>query len=210
MIRKNEITFKLVQLKSFSDQSLFEHSVSSLDLSSCACPICGSIGNFTRLKPYERQMITVLENRRAEIPISVPRALCNACGHTQSFTSDNLIPFSSYTLRFVLTVLSDYLEHSRTVRNLCDFWQIAVSTLYIWIRLFSDHFSYWKRELDKIIRLSRDSIYQVMNITGFPHLFYETFGFSFLQRCGKLPSFRCRSSPRTGPPLQDNGNDSLP
>ena len=126
-------------------------------------------------------MITVENNHRAEIPVSVPRVQCKACGHSHSFLSDNLIPFSSYTLRFVLTVLSDYLEHSLTVKKLCSKWQIAVSTLYVWISLFSRHYSLWNSFINEIIQFSRSSLDQVLDIPAFPSAFYRITGFSFMQ-----------------------------
>ena len=50
-----------------------------------------------------------------------------------------LIPYSSYSLRFVLTVLEDYFLHVHTVEQICETYQIAHSTLYVFRNLFLSH-----------------------------------------------------------------------
>ncbi len=182
MIRKTDLSFKLIQLKNQSDQEIFDHAVSGIDLSHCTCPVCKNVGLFQKMDPYERQMITVEDNERVVVPVFVPRCICEVCGHTESFLPDNLIPFSSYTLRFVITVLYEYLNRPGTVKDLCSSWQIAVSTLYVWIHLFSEHFSLWKKSPNRISRLSKDYLDQILETS--PSAFYNTFGFSFMQRCG--------------------------
>lgn len=194
MIRKKEIDFKLFQLNRFTDQELFDQMASSLDLSACRCPLCGKKGTFHKITSYGRDMISVREHSRTETRVSVPRAICLSCGHTQSFLPDNLIPFSSYTLRFVLSVLSDYLSSDRpAVKDLCSFWQIAVSTLYVWIHLFEDHAALWLGALPDKCGLSSQLFYFIIDIVAFPFGFLQKTGFSFLQRSGRgtslLPPF---------------------
>ena len=50
-----------------------------------------------------------------------------------------LIPYSSYSLRFVLTVLEAYFLHAHTVEEICETYQIAHSTLYVFRSLFLSH-----------------------------------------------------------------------
>ena len=182
MIRKFLISFKLYQLNKYSDQELLERAAADSGLSSYACPSCGNRNHFRRINPYARQMITIKDSKRVIIPVFIPRVQCSVCSHSHSCLPDNLIPFSSYTLRFILTVLSEYLKRSETTVNLlCDKWQIAVSTLYTWIRLFSEHFSLWKKSVDRIIPLSEKALMQVYDTERFPAFFFEYTGFSFLQ-----------------------------
>ena len=199
MIRKTDITFKLIQLKNQSDQEIFDHAVAGIDLSHCTCPVCKSTGRFRKIDPYERQMITVEDNARVEVPIFVPRALCEACGHTQSFLPDNLIPFSSYTLRFVLNILYGYLDRPGTVKDFCSSWQIAVSTLYMWIHLFYEHFSLWKKPPNRTTRLSKGCLDQILKTS--PSAFYNALGFSFLQKCGAARTSGSAGLPRPAPDL---------
>ena len=194
MIRKYSISFKLYQLNKYSDQELLEQAAADSGLSSYRCPFCGNRKHFRRINPYERQMITVKNSKRVVVPVFIPRVQCTVCSSSHSCLPDNLIPFSSYTLRFILTVLSEYLSRSDTTVNLlCDKWQIAVSTLYTWIRLFSEHFSLWKKSADTVIPLSKETLRQVYDTERFPALFFEITGFSFLQCSCKNPR------PHSGP-----------
>lgn len=49
-------------------------------------------------------MVTLSNGKTATVILRVPRGKCTACGHT-------LIPYSSYSLHFDLTVLEDYFLH---------------------------------------------------------------------------------------------------
>ena len=194
MIRKYTISFKLYQLNKYSDQELLGRSAADLKLSSYACPSCGSRNCFRKIEPYERQMITVRKSERVVVPVFISRVQCTVCAHSHSLLPDNLIPFSSYTLRFILTVLSEYLNRSNTnVNFLCNKWQIAVSTLYTWIRLFAEHFSIWKKSAAGIIALSKETLAQVYDTKRFPSVFYGITGFSFMQCSYKTP--RIQSDP---------------
>ena len=140
MIRDKAIFIKLNQLH-FSDQQLFDMAVSRFDLSRCTCPTCGSIGQFRIFYSYERSLITISEGKREEKSISVSRFLCESCNHTHALLPDILIPYGSYSLRFILTILLAYLKRTDTVAAFCEHWHISVSTLYAWIHLFVEQYN---------------------------------------------------------------------
>ena len=194
MIREKAIFIKLNQLY-FSDQQLFDMALSDFKPSKCTCPKCGAIGRLKPIQPYKRDMISISEHKRIETVLSVPRFLCRSCGHTHALLPDILIPFGSYSLRFVLTVLLGYLTRSCTVDAFCDHWQIAVSTLYTWIHLFIDQFNAWCKVLDRILWLCHDAICSITRTPAFPSAYFQRFGFSFLQ--GR------QTSPSGTPPLPD-------
>lgn len=106
-------------------------------------------------------MITLGDGVRNETSIQVPRIRCRSCGHTHSVLPDILIPFGSYTLRFILTVLHGYLTRHCTVADFFDSFQISVSTLYSWIHLFEEHASLWLGILKKVNHLSSDALQQI-------------------------------------------------
>lgn len=187
MIREKTIFIKLNQLH-FSDQQLFDMAVSDFAPSKCKCPKCGAIGQFKEIRPYERDMISVSGNERFETALSVPRFLCQSCGRTHALLPDILIPFGSYSLRFILTVLHGYLDRSCSVTSFCEHWQIAVSTLYGWIHLFINQYNAWSRILDRILWLCRDAVRSVASVQAFPSAFFSRFGFSFLQGLQTSPS----------------------
>jgi hypothetical protein len=101
-------------------------------------------------------MISVYKGKRIQTTLTIPRYLCESCGRTHALLPDVLIPFGSYSLRFVLTILRAYKNRTGTVAELCMDWEIAISTLYGWIHLFIDHHNAWCRILDRILYLFKE------------------------------------------------------
>lgn len=187
MIREKAIFIKLSQLK-YSDRQLFDTAVASFKPSSCSCPKCGAVGSFSRIRPYRRFLISAEHSSRSDTELIVPRFRCGGCGCTHALLPDSLIPFGSYSLRFILTVLLAYLTRSGTVADFCDHWQIAISTLYRWIHLFRSHFNSWCSILDRILWITQKSLASVSAFPAFPSDFLARFGFSFLQGHRASPS----------------------
>lgn len=126
-----------------SDFSLFLDSVNSLSPFRQICPSCGAIHTCSLHAHYNRDMIALEDSLPKVYSVSVPRLLCSSCGHTHAFLPACLIPYGSYSLFFILTVLRLYFLRSYTVENLCIRFSISVSTLYAWIHLFSRQKSLW-------------------------------------------------------------------
>ena len=210
MIREKAIFIKLNQLH-YSDRQLFDAAVAGFKPSSCGCPKCGAVGRLSRIRPYRRFMVSAEHGSRSDTELIVPRFRCGSCGCTHALLPDSLIPFGSYSLRFVLTVLLAllpdslipfgsyslrfvltvllaYLNRSDTVADFCDHWQIAVSTLYSWIHLFRSQYNAWCRILDRILWVTQESLDSVFDFPAFPSDFLSRFGFSFLQGHRASPS----------------------
>ena len=179
MIHKKGITCKLIQLKNVTDSFLYDQAVRNIELDRCACPCCSERGQFQKITPYRRSMICVSNGRREEISVSVQRVLCRSCGHTQAILPDILIPSGSYSIRFILTVLTEYYLRSCTVAELCDKWFIAVSTLYAWLRLFKKHISEWHSSLGLMVQAYKDILQHIFSIASFPFLFWRSTGSFF-------------------------------
>ena len=187
MIREKAIFIKLNQLH-YSDRQLFDAAVAGFKPSSCGCPKCGAVGRLSPIRPYRRFMVSAEHGSRSDTELIVPRFRCGSCGCTHALLPDSLIPFGSYSLRFVLTVLLAYLNRSDTVADFCDHWQIAVSTLYGWIHLFRSQYNAWCRILDRILWVTQKSLDSVSDFPAFPSDFLFRFGFSFLQGHRASPS----------------------
>ena len=170
-------------------------AVSDFNPAKCPCPKCGAIGQFKQIRSYERDLISASGNERVDTVLSVPRFLCESCGHSHALLPDILIPFGSYSLRFILTVLSSYLNRSCTITAFCDHWQIAISTLYGWIHLFTEQYNAWCRILDRVLWVCHHAICSIASTPAFPYAFFIRFGFSFLQDR--------QTSPSGIPPLSD-------
>lgn len=126
-----------------SDLMIFNTFMNNLQVNKVACPSCGAKCNCTFFSSYSRNMITFESGLNTCHTISITRGICNSCNHTHAILPDLLIPFGSYTLSFVLTALRAYFLGSKTITSLCDFFQISISTLYGWIKLFKEQKHIW-------------------------------------------------------------------
>ena len=179
------------------DMELLTLAEEKLAVEQIRCPDCGTKGSCRRINSYQRMVITVLEGRRVEEVVRIPRVQCLACKNTptHALLPDVLIPHRSYSLRFILFVLRAYLTRQGTVRALCEDWQIAVSTLYEWIHLFVDQYNLWCKVLDRISWICKPALDRISDVLALPSVFFNTFRFSFLQRQKATPS----------PPVTDSG-----
>lgn len=178
----------LCELKALhiSDEELIERSERSVKIRSIRCPHCGCKGCFQRIAPYSRMMISMEKGKRRETLIKIPRVKCIFCGRTQGLLANSLIPFSSYSLRFILQTLLDYLNRSNSVTNFCESRAISISTLYSWIHLFQKQYHLWSGTVRSIYRISQTAISDIQSIPAFPTIFYERFSYCFLQTSTSL------------------------
>lgn len=128
---------------------------------------------------YSRYMITLKGNHIETEILQIPRVKCISCGHTHAILPEVLIPYSSYSIRFVLTVLKDYFLHIHTVEKICEMYQIAHSTLYVFRDLFLSHKKLVLGVLNDAQEKRSDFIIEIDGQLLFR--FWKSFRFSFLQ-----------------------------
>lgn len=126
-----------------SDLVTFNNFIDTFQVDKATCPSCGAKSNCTFFSSYSRNMITFENGSNTCHNIVITRVLCNSCGRTHAILPANLIPFGSYSLSFVLTVLRAYFLGTQTVTYLCNYFQVSVSTLYGWINLFKEQKLIW-------------------------------------------------------------------
>jgi len=148
------------------------------------CPCCGNSHDLHYHTSYNRMMISIRHGKRFEETISIRRLIC-PCGHTHALIPDFLIPYGSYSIRFILHVLLHYLIRNCSVTTLCEYFQISISTFYDWKKLFIDHHNLFIGAINEINRLTYSSLNTVSDISSFPFEFFNRFGFSFLQKTYK-------------------------
>ena len=176
MIREKTILCKLNQVK-ISDSALMDR----LKPSDSTCPSCGASQCCKPHDSYERWLISIVQGVRDDNRISISRVLCSSCRKTHALLSDVLIPFGSYSLRFILHVLKAYICRTGTVVALCESFCIAVSTLYKWIGLFEKHAKLILKAIELKKWDNQDIINHVENVVALPSWFFQWFQFSFLQ-----------------------------
>lgn len=180
MIRVKTILGKIFSLKT-SDRQLFSSALQAFSPSRAVCPQCGAIGCCNFHDSYTRWLISIENGKRSDMLVSIPRVMCASCERTHAILPDVLIPYGSYTLRFILVILNSYLARTSTVQELCSSWGIAVSTLYGWVNLFQEQASVWLGAINEVKRLNTLSIDEICTQDSFPSAFHKKFGFSFLQ-----------------------------
>ncbi|HCT91798.1 MAG TPA: hypothetical protein DF613_10550 [Lachnospiraceae bacterium] len=179
MIQIFSIFCKLNQI-SLSDRQWVEKETESLLSPDHACPVCHAHGSLSPFASYTRCLVEREKGKPAVHEIVIKRFQCRSCGHTHARVSSALVPYSSYSLRFILQTLRDYFLGRACVQYICDRAGIAVSTLYRWKNLFIRHKALWMEAL-KELHAARPVEF-VENMDGhFLQNFYQTFLLSFLQ-----------------------------
>ena len=103
------------------------------------CPGCGAAGKFSPYGDYFRNLVSHDGKKVIESRVNPLRFECVSCNTTHALLPDILIPYSPYSLRFMLTVLVTYFERNMTVAALCAHYGIAVSTFYVWKHRLLEH-----------------------------------------------------------------------
>ena len=132
------------------------------------CPYCHSVGNLIPHGYYRRNIIDFTGSKTTYHKISVRRFKCLSCGHTHAVLPDFIVPYTQYSLFFLLRVLAEYFLHLKTVSEICLTYAITPSMLYRWKALFLCHKKHWLPLLE--------------------HL--ETSSFSFLKKLSFMEDFQ--------------------
>jgi len=189
MIREFTIFCKLKYI-SISAIQLFEEFLDNFRIEDCVCPTCGAKHTCSPHDSYERNLISYESRETVYYRVNVLRVICESCGHPHAILPEILIPHGSYNILFILAVLRDYYIHSCKIQELCNKYQIAVSTLYLWKRLFQKHKKLWLGLLEDIATPASDFVDFLMNFSigvlsqGLKH-FFLSHDFSFLQGSSK-------------------------
>lgn len=118
--------------------------------------------------------------------VEIKRVQCASCGHTHAILPDSIIPYTTYSLVFILRVLAAHFLGLKPVEQLCHRFSISPSMLYQWKALFLTHKEIWLGVLEddqtspgRFIR-ELFSLPNYSNDFGGP--FYQKAAHSFLQR----------------------------
>lgn len=178
MIRPFTVFCKLNQI-SFSDRQWFEREAESLNHTDGICPVCRAKSCLSPFASYTRYLVEWEDGGPVTHEVAVRRYQCSSCGHTHALLSSALVPYSSYSLRFILRVLRDYFLRTACVQELCVRAGISVSSLYRWKALFLTQKALWLEILEDLDTAEGTFL---SGIDGsFLREFFRRFLFSFLQ-----------------------------
>lgn len=196
MIRVFKIFCKL-NFKNFSAKDLFlaamnDFSTEKLPFFKIPCPFCGAKHPmWSYHDSYQRYLISFEMAITVNHRIDITRIICSSCKHTHAILPEIIIPHSSYSLIFVLSVLRSHYLSKMTVQSLCDKYQISPSTLYAWKHLFAIHKKLWLGILEDIYQNSLVFLSSIPSINTSNDLsdFFAQHGCSFLQGVSKTAHF---------------------
>lgn len=196
MIRVFGLFCKL-NLINLSAYEAFCRAMLVLNIHDHPCPFCCCAHpDWKKHASYDRYLISVEHGRSVTYVIVVIRYLCPSCGHTHAILPEHMIPYSSYSLPFILVVLRDYYTRPITVEALCSEYDISVSTLYSWHSLYLIHKKLWLGLLDDYISSPETFLSSLVPIPSVQLLsgFFTSMRYSFLQS-GHYSFRTARSSP---------------
>ena len=188
-----------------SDAELVRHALKSLSVKRLLCSFCDQTGCLKIQNRYHRYCIHAVNGRRVEETVSIPLLVCSGCGASHAVLPDALIPFGSYSVRFVLTMLRAFASRRCTVADFCDQWQLSQSTVYDWRRRLDSQLSEWISACQTLLRHA-DSLAAERQaerhaksqhppaselIPGFSKLFHQSFQHAFLEKPAFLPETLC-------------------
>lgn len=118
--------------------------------------------------------------------VTLHRYRCASCGHTHAGHPSCLIPYSFYSLPFVLKVLRLYFLRLNPVARLCKRFGIAISTLYRFRELFLAQKKLWLGVLQDLEEGALSFLDDLSGQVLFSYL--SAFHWSFLERLpGRSP-----------------------
>lgn len=170
-----------------SDLSLFHEACATFSLGDFICPKCGRKHDASFIQPYGRYLITLENNLVVTHRIRVQQVRCSSCDSIHAILPDCLVPHSSYSLSFILTVLKDYFLGALTIESLCSKFSIAISTLYAWIKLFYLHKRLWLGLLRDHEISSMDFLNLLLSSDFSSISFFSLTAFSFMQGAFTTP-----------------------
>ena len=112
------------------------------------CPICTSTGNCHIHDYYGRSIIDFKAGRQEKSQMCILRVFCDSCGHAHAVLPDIIIPYSSYSLFFVLRLLGEYFAGLSTIEQLCERYDVSPNQLFRWLALWKSHKRVWLGMLD--------------------------------------------------------------
>jgi transposase-like protein len=172
-------------LKELSEWQIFQESTDGYNHHGDACPKCGAKGKLSGHGDYGRGLTSFEDGQIVFRLISVLRFLCESCKVTHALLPDIIVPYSPYSLLFMLAALIAYYERDSSVADVCARFDIAVSTIYEWQERIAEHKDLM---LGVLISQKQRTHSYLLGLIDSPDLsntlrrFYRKYGFSFMQR----------------------------
>lgn len=194
MIRKFfDLCKHYFKISALNDYEIFLSLQKECNAPTNPCPFCRApCDAFCKDGHYNRYFITYLHGKVVYHTVTISCVKCTSCGHSHALLSSFLVPYSSYSVSFLLSLLFDYYTKKyKTVALLCEHYEIAISTFYRILRAFlRDHV--FLKSMEKQLayadsfQISSHLYTQTLsNLSTLLQQFFFSYGYSFLQRNAK-------------------------
>ena len=183
MIRKNLLLCKIFRIKT-SSKSLFDSYMAKFQPHLETCPLCGSTANCHIHDYYDRSLVDFRSEIRTRYSLCVMRIFCDSCEHAHAILPDVMIPYSSFSLLFILCLLGQYFADRFTVEQLCERYGISQNRFYQWLSLWRSHKQDWLGLLEDLSVSDLSFLRGILvsdRFSDFSMQFALRFSYSFLQ-----------------------------
>lgn len=186
---------------------LDDHTVYSMIESSCfsmvsSCPSCHApSAHCSHNGSYQRHLVCYSNGCVCDRLISVHSLLCPSCGHSHALLPSLIIPWSSYSLGFTISLLYSRITRKfPTVHSLCEHFDISERTYY----RMKVRFSLDSKALLEAIHTFMQAVdlwdaltlEDPLSIHRALSLFFRSTGHSFMQPCVRMrPKIDIRGLP---------------
>ncbi|WP_102398653.1 DUF6431 domain-containing protein [Haloimpatiens massiliensis] len=183
MIRLFSQLCKCFKQISFENEiNIFEEYMKTVNSEALVCPFCGSKHDLSLFASYKRHLVTYDNNEVHDNIITINRYICPSCGHTHAILPSVIVPYMSFSFKFTVSIIHDYLVHKFTsVEAMCEHYCIAISTFYRILNKFKEHKQLWLGLLQDRLISNLSFIQRVINST---FIEIETFITNFFNRNG--------------------------
>ncbi len=98
----------------------------------CGCPSCHAPASaYRRNGSYHRHLVCYSKNSVCDSRICIRSCLCTSCRHSHALLPSCIIPYSSYSLGFLISLLyAGITGKFSSVSSLCEHFDISESTYY--------------------------------------------------------------------------------
>jgi hypothetical protein len=184
MIRVFKLFCK-INFINISALDFFLKSISELKIFKTKCPFCKTkYPGWKSHSDYSRYLVSYEKGQVVSYQITIDRYMCSSCGHTHALLPEIIIPYRSYSFIFVISVMRDYYKKTLRVVEICNKYNISVSTLYSWKKLFHEHKKLWLGLLEDacISHMKFVDSFFTGTLLYFLEEFFQASGISFMQR----------------------------
>lgn len=131
---------------------------------------------------YERYVVDYDRDLHKSIctMLTVPRVQCESCSTsehkvTHAILADVLVPYSPYSLLFILTVLYYRICLGWKLADICDRFEIHVVQIYRWLKLMKRHMREWLGILKNLEQTPEVFLRELLDMTNYSEEFADRF-----------------------------------